>query len=105
MTVFWKETGKVLNKIFFFNWNKLLRSKKTIEYFFIGWEESDSHDECVAKLGKWHVPESIDDSAVLVNVQMYFIDGMICNPLNQKPKKKPKINTKTKFKAENLKYK
>lgn len=30
---------------------------KTLEYFFIGWEESDSHDECVAKFGKWHVPE------------------------------------------------
>lgn len=65
-----------------------------LDYFFIGWEESDSHDECVAKFGKWHVPgkrlstekhkyryppnKQEKNSAVLVNVQMCFIDGMIC---------------------------
>lgn len=47
---------------------KLKRSKK-LEYFFIGWEESDSHDECVAKFGKWHVPENCvaasDDDAMI----------------------------------------
>lgn len=37
--------------------NKLKKQKTKLEYFFIGWEESDSHDECVAKFGKWHVPE------------------------------------------------
>lgn len=63
---------------------------KKLEYFFIGWKESDSNDECVAKFGKWHVPESslssTKISAVLVNVQSCFLDGngLSMKILNQK---------------------
>lgn len=53
-----------------------MKAKQNLDYFFIGWEESDSHDECVAKFGKWHVPEA--NSTILccarINVQMCLLN-------------------------------